>query len=826
MKFHGRLYHLVARTFNDPLIPGWDDPLFSSHYLHVVFDDEKKNSYLICSNRRQIGRVNVQCDFQKRRDKVAHVCDLEHSCNFGAKVTDFGQRVAPPPVADPQQGIDELRNALIDFVGSTGTSISRAASPQMRDVLLTAIKIGQQYPDIDPQSLCVFPGRVTLTENFIDAQLAREKCVFRSYSKIGYCSLLMDGGKMHRSPYLCICISNPISTGLDPLIISVVKGFGGTIKDYQEVALDAFIKCKLHGVQIVGVVTDHLRPQVSALAHYSDQSVFKHYERLEANGLRFVGCACHKLNLAVEDFLNDPAAVVTAPIFGDISLQSNVTFETLVEDLKKSSEFLNSKSIQAHYKFPCPKFCPTRWTNLIDIAVFITRNVLVLLTIPIERPALFLDPTFAESYLRAIADAGPRIAVLFSGFQKLVHVFESDRTPAAYILCTLYKGYESSLNVARDSVHGNQGMVELLFRHIFMRFLNVQEGNLYRLLSLATPEGRLFYRTRFLAATNEFQQEPPSVSPLGLTVQIEEMTSRAIAFITEHSDEIRIKIDEIRNQLEGIRIAVADSESSSFASDAETEDDSETILQDESNHEEQGDEGGVDDQDSEAVPEGYLDEPDEMLMPEPPHASPCEFDMFNEESLHGVRQELNSLCLDLEINPDLLIPVWNVWIAGQFGMDIIGSFTHQSPIEVWERICSCSIFSPLLTIMKRLFAIPASQAVCERALWHLRRILLPSSVNTRPALALAKLQGVMSFDQSTDGKKVRTLKLCSIMTHKFYHFSVYPHETILDVKNMLEEQYGLSTQEILSSKPPRKVLDDDKLMGELDLSPIYYIRDK
>jgi hypothetical protein len=133
-------------------------------------------------------------------------------------------------------------------------------------------------------------------------------------------------------------------------------------------------------------------------------------------------------------------------------------------------------------------------------------------------------------------------------------------------------------------------MVELLFRHVFMRFLNVQEGNLYRLLSLAIPEGRLFYRTRFFAATKEFQQEPSSVSSLCLKVHAEEMTSRAIALINEHSDEIRIRIEEIRNELEGIRIAVVDSESRGFASDAATDDDSETIMQDESDDEEEGDE--------------------------------------------------------------------------------------------------------------------------------------------------------------------------------------------------------------------------------------------
>jgi hypothetical protein len=79
-------------------------------------------------------------------------------------------------------------------------------------------------------------------------------------------------------------------------------------------------------------------------------------------------------------------------------------------------------------------------------------------------------------------------------------------------------------------------------------------------------------------------------------------------------------------------------------------------------------------------------------------------------------------------------------------MDVINSFAYQSPVEVWGRICTNSMFDPLLDILTRLFAIPASEAVCERALWHLRRILLPYSLNTTPELALAKLQGVITFD--------------------------------------------------------------------------------
>jgi hypothetical protein len=76
----------------------------------------------------------------------------------------------------------------------------------------------------------------------------------------------------------------------------------------------------------------------------------------------------------------------------------------------------------------------------------------------------------------------------------------------------------------------------------------------------------------------------------------------------------------------------------------------------------------------------------------------------------------------------------------------VPSFQHvvfdafgQPPRQAWRTICSLSLFTPLLTIMERLFAIPASQAFCERALWHLRRLHPPSSLKTGPDLTLARL---------------------------------------------------------------------------------------
>jgi hypothetical protein len=110
------------------------------------------------------------------------------------------------------------------------------------------------------------------------------------------------------------------------------------------------------------------------------------------------------------------------------------------------------------------------------------------------------------------------------------------------------------------------------------------------------------------------------------------MTTKAIAVVNEHLDDIAMRVEDTWNRLEGIRMAVLDSESSGFAPNAVTDDDSEYLLHNESGHMEQGDEGTVDDQDSEAGPDGRLDAPDDILLPEPLHTSPCEFGMLNEEN--------------------------------------------------------------------------------------------------------------------------------------------------------------------------------------------------
>jgi hypothetical protein len=76
-----------------------------------------------------------------------------------------------------------------------------------------------------------------------------------------------------------------------------------------------------------------------------------------------------------------------------------------------------------------------------------------------------------------------------------------------------------------------------------------------------------------------------------------------------------------------------------------------------------------------------------------------------------------------------------------------------------------------------------------------------------------------------DTRMIR-LNLCSAQTQKMYHLLVYPGESIGHVRQLLETKYGLSVKDIYPNNSRSKVLDDDDLIGELDLASIYHFRER
>ena len=100
--------------------------------------------------------------------------------------------------------------ALISLTGKYSLSLQTAVSGLMRKLLLTAIKVGQQNPSVNPEELLPVFSRRSLTKTMIK----KGKCLYETHKKkfldYRFISLNVDGGKLGSTNYFDIMITNAL----------------------------------------------------------------------------------------------------------------------------------------------------------------------------------------------------------------------------------------------------------------------------------------------------------------------------------------------------------------------------------------------------------------------------------------------------------------------------------------------------------------------------------------------------------------------------------------------------------------------------------------
>jgi hypothetical protein len=82
----------------------------------------------------------------------------------------------------------------------------------------------------------------------------------------------------------------------------------------------------------------------------------------------------------------------------------------------------------------------------------------------------------------------------------------------------------------------------------------------------------MFYRSRFMAHTKEFREEPDCGHPLGLSVEIEAKTKEVMNIANARAKEIASEFQKVKAQLGAIENAMRTGDSNLQDSDLESED--------------------------------------------------------------------------------------------------------------------------------------------------------------------------------------------------------------------------------------------------------------
>jgi hypothetical protein len=117
-----------------------------------------------------------------------------------------------------------------------------------------------------------------------------------------------------------------------------------------------------------------------------------------------------------------------------------------------------------------------------------------------------------------------------------------------------------------------------------------------------------------------------------------------------------------------------------------------------------------------------------------------------EMTLEQCRNEFREVLFEISGSRDGAERLFNFWISDDATVapGAGDAMTSPSPIRIWEILANHPFLLGIFQVVERLLIIPASEATCERAIWHLRRIMHPCCMGSSDGLILTRLRAIMS----------------------------------------------------------------------------------
>jgi hypothetical protein len=420
----------------------------------------------------------VQClfkirkdDWQGRDDKLKHVCIWREE-----KIADYFREGDDSDEAHCRTKLDE---AIYFLCAHHNLSFSLIASKEMKEVISSAIGLGQKNFHINPRDIYSTGSRNTFRKRFMAKEAQKSSAILEQYKAFQCSAIAMDGGSIKSRPFLTINLINSclsLRRDVSPFPLILIAEFQGTRNSYLEAILMAENEMTQMGIRLCALVGDNLSVQMGAMKSYlgcdgRDQSL---------PGMVVSPCACHTLALAFNDCAN-----------------VDESLGTICQSLKRAAELLRSKPVASRLALICPSFCPTRWNHVFHIAEYIIRNAVTIMNF-IEENASIIPSDVAGDLLQCIMFHAPVAVIGLAYLSAATRILEADNCPAAQIPLVIR---HCCLN-ARE-LRKQTGMdipfLEELESAIGNRFESGDYALLHYVMFSLIPEGRNAIRKSFLS---------------------------------------------------------------------------------------------------------------------------------------------------------------------------------------------------------------------------------------------------------------------------------------------------------------------------------------
>lgn len=164
-----------------------------------------------------------------------------------------------------------------------------------------------------------------------------------SYFKGSMAAFEIDAGKINDKEILCFVLSAKNRYQYS-LLFDLELDFEGNFDSYQKVVRSKIQKAKENNITIVGLTTDNLPVQISALSHDCIDSIQNTFDDMK-NIIHF-RCTNHLLNLSYRDWVKQK---------NELSIYES--------KIKKIINILSKKEFSKKLSKKVPKICITRWNS-------------------------------------------------------------------------------------------------------------------------------------------------------------------------------------------------------------------------------------------------------------------------------------------------------------------------------------------------------------------------------------------------------------------------------------------------------------------------------
>ena len=334
-------------------ICGFDGPFFCFAMSIVLLPnwcedgmDSQRHRYMRCTDVKIIDGVPCQCTKRVRvsTEHVKHSHQYElplkgKACNSHALLS-FHQK--------------NIKESLAKMIACTNLAASQVENKALKEVVLIAIKAGQDLPTKKPLDIIPDVNRHNIIPIINIAADSVQTARLEKF-KNGFASLSLDAGTLIHRHFLDFVISSP-SPAIPSIVYDTIEVSRLGVAEYGSIVHETISDLMLKGVRIGSIIGDNHPVQKAALCHFSPSSVIKASQCEAIRAIRFFSCAAHTSSLMLE------RAVENDPFFSQLD-----------SFLKGTINAINDtpvKRIVGH----CPTTAPTRWLSRIRALNWILKR--------------------------------------------------------------------------------------------------------------------------------------------------------------------------------------------------------------------------------------------------------------------------------------------------------------------------------------------------------------------------------------------------------------------------------------------------------------------